>query len=189
MLPLAATLLLVIRTYDVFGVSPHDLEVARQTADGALRAAGLETSWTACQTAGRRDEQPSTGCELLPQSGEVVIRIVAEGRGSGDRSALGDAFVDTRHRQGVLATLYGGRIVAFAEQAGIEPGWLLGRALAHEVGHLLLGSAAHGSHGLMRAQWTLEELRRRIDADWLFSGADAAAMQAGLKRRLRPPPA
>jgi hypothetical protein len=79
--------------------------------------------------------------------------------------------------------------VAIAEQAGIEPGWLLGRALAHEVGHLLLGSAAHGSRGLMRAQWTLEELRRRIDADWLFSGADAVAMQAGLKRRLRPPPA
>src|SRR5262245_35828445 len=138
---LAATLLLVIRTYDVFGICPRDLEIARQTADRALRAAGVETSWTACRPTGRRDEQPS-GCELVPQSSEVVIRIVANGQGTGDRNALGDAFVDTKHQQGALATLYADRILGVAEQVGIEPGWLLGRALAHEVGHLLLGSAA-----------------------------------------------
>src|SRR5262249_29350977 len=95
---LAATLLLVIRTYDVFGICPRDLEIARQTADRALRAAGVETSWTACRPSpsGRRDEQPSTRCELVPESSEVVIRIVANGLGTSDHDALGDAFVDTK---------------------------------------------------------------------------------------------
>jgi hypothetical protein len=186
--PVALALLLVIRTYDMFGVSAGDLDTARRTADGALRAAGLDTSWTACRANGPHADQPSARCGLVPESGELLIRIVADGGRTVEPDALGDAFIDTRSRQGVLATLYGGRIAALAEQAGIEPGPLLGRALAHEVGHLLLGTSAHRGRGLMRAQWTLEELRRPIDVDWRFSGSDALAMQAGLTRRLNTPP-
>jgi hypothetical protein len=37
-------------------------------------------------------------------------------------------------------------------------GRMLGRALAHELGHYLLRSEAHTSHGLMRAAWTSGEL-------------------------------
>jgi len=184
-MPLVAlALLLVIRTYDTFGVPAGDLDTARRTADGALRAAGLDTSWTACQASGRHVDQPPARCGLVPESGELLIRIVAGAGGTDQAGALGDAFIDSKNRQGMLATLYGGRIAALAGRAGIEPGALLGRALAHEVGHLLLGTSAHRGRGLMRAHWTLDELRRPIEVDWLFSGSDAVAMQAGLTRRL-----
>lgn len=36
-------------------------------------------------------------------------------------------------------------------------GRALGRALAHELGHYLLQTKTHTSHGLMRAAWTAEE--------------------------------
>jgi len=56
------------------------------------------------------------------------------------------------------ATLGGHAVKAAVERAGIDPGALLGRALAHEVGHLLLRSPGHSPGGLMRAVWTDEEL-------------------------------
>ena len=37
-------------------------------------------------------------------------------------------------------------------------GRALGRALSHEIGHYLLESKAHTSHGLMRAMWPSDEL-------------------------------
>src|SRR5439155_10444253 len=50
---------------------------------------------------------------------------------------------------------------------------LLGRVVAHEVGHLLLGTTAHSATGLMRARWNDEEARRDHPMDWLLSWADA----------------
>jgi hypothetical protein len=43
----------------------------------------------------------------------------------------------------------------------------LGRALAHELGHYLLGSKAHTAGGLMRAQRQASEMFERSRAGWL----------------------
>src|SRR5262249_45806994 len=42
--------------------------------------------------------------------------------------------------------------------AGTFLGRALGRALAHEIGHYLLGTGAHTTHGLMRSQFKPEDL-------------------------------
>jgi hypothetical protein len=41
--------------------------------------------------------------------------------------------------------------------------------MAHEIGHLLLGSTAHSATGLMREVWTDEELQRNRPEDWVFA--------------------
>jgi hypothetical protein len=46
---------------------------------------------------------------------------------------------------------------------------LLGRAIAHEIGHLLLRSNAHAESGLMREVWTAEQVVRNRREDWTFS--------------------
>jgi hypothetical protein len=59
-------------------------------------------------------------------------------------------------------------------------GRMLGRALAHEIGHYLLRSRAHARRGLMRARRTLREFiaphRRDFDVD--------AAVRAAAVRRI-----
>ena len=57
---------------------------------------------------------------------------------------------------------------------------IVGRVSAHEIGHLLLGTNAHASHGLMRPSWEVQRLDR---GDWDFTIEDAAAIRARLKRR------
>ena len=55
-------------------------------------------------------------------------------------------------------------------------GRALGRALAHEIGHYLLGTANHSAHGLMRAQFTPEDLLQ--DAVRPLYGLDAREQSA-----------
>jgi hypothetical protein len=48
---------------------------------------------------------------------------------------------------------------------------MIGRVMAHEIGHLVLGTNTHSASGLMREIWTFAELTRNRAQDWMFSGA------------------
>jgi hypothetical protein len=63
---------------------------------------------------------------------------------------------------------------------------LLGRAIAHEIGHLLLGTASHACAGLMRARWLTGELQRDWPLDWVLSVPEGARMRWRLMVRGRP---
>jgi len=81
---------------------------------------------------------------------------------------MGDSVVDRGSQSGVLATVHADRVSWMASRAGIAPAVLLGLAIAHELGHLLLGSS-HTSDGIMRRNWTLNELRWSRPGDWQFT--------------------
>ena len=63
-----------------------------------------------------------------------------------------------------------------ATRVGVESGMLLGRVMAHEVGHLLLGSGYPAEAGVMRADWP-DALLSREGEEWRFSRLEAAGMQ------------
>ena len=95
---------------------------------------------------------------------------------------LGDAFVDTGSASAVLATVYIDRVARVAKAAGIDPGTLLGYAVAHELGHLLLATNSHGVRGLMRSTWRDDELRSDRKTDWAFTVEETAAIRSRLRK-------
>jgi len=100
-------------------------------------------------------------------------------------AALGESMVDREERGGVLMTVDLFPIRSIAERSAIAMSVLLGRAIAHEIGHLLLGSAEHPRLGLMRALWSQDELRGLKPANWGFSSREAAQMRQTLRGRSR----
>ena len=96
---------------------------------------------------------------------------------------MGDALVDTGARGGSLATIYTTRVAWLAEAGQSDPHVLMGRAIAHEIGHLLLGTNGHADRGLMRARWSAGEVRRRVAPDWLFTSVDAHQMRQAVASR------
>ena len=90
---------------------------------------------------------------------------------------LGDAMVDRQSGAGVLATIYFDRVLWLAHQAGADSRVLLGSAIAHELGHLLLATTSHGPAGLMRALWSQDEVRRGHSSDWTFAPTEIAAIR------------
>jgi hypothetical protein len=68
-------------------------------------------------------------------------------------------------------------VASLATAARADVAVLLGRVAAHELGHLMMRTSAHARRGLMRPNWTLNEIRRNRPADWAFTEGDVAAMR------------
>jgi len=140
--------------------------------------AGVGLSWAGCND---RDPGALPSGPFATES--VAVRLVATSPASlaDDHPALGESLIE--QARGILATVYIDRVERLAHDAGVDPATLLARAIAHEIGHVLLGTIGHSPRGLMRARWSVAELRRDAFADWVFSGREARGMRAGARRR------
>jgi hypothetical protein len=173
---LVTTLPLVVRVYDAAGVPSDQLERAHVTVTQTLHVVGIEPLWRPCR---------GNVCVEPPKQDELIVRIVkADERGS--RDLLGSAMVDVEGHAGTLATVYLDRVECLAGEARVDSGRLLGRAIAHEIGHLLLGTARHAQAGLMRARWLTGELQRDWPFDWTLSDREGAQMRWRLFERGAP---
>ena len=114
-----------------------------------------------------------------------IVRLTTDAGYRGELP-LGYSLVDTATRSGSLATIYMDRVTWLSEAAGVDSRLVLGRALAHEVGHLLLGTNAHSEDGVMRAVWSCDALKRNVSRDWLFAPGDARAMRQAVRLRAVP---
>jgi hypothetical protein len=161
----------VVRVYDMNGVISGMNATALDDARKTLTAASIDVIWRLCA------KPPVCDAPLAP--GELALRIVRSPgpRRYQGRLPLGDAMVDARRANGVLATVYSDRVEWLAREAGANPRTLLGRAIAHELGHLLLATTSHGPVGLMRGLWTQDEVRRGLARDWDFAPTELAAMR------------
>jgi hypothetical protein len=63
-------------------------------------------------------------------------------------------------------------------------GRMLGRALAHEMGHFLLRKQGHSSTGLMKAQQPVPDLMREDRNCCILSAADVLALDAVIEARV-----
>jgi hypothetical protein len=173
---IVTTLPVVVRVYDAVGVPSDVLERAHVTVDQTMSAVGIQPVWRPCR--GDRCADP-------PRRDEVIIRIVKATEGS-TRELLGSSMVDVEGQAGTLATIYEDRVESLAAEAHVDNGRLLGRAIAHEIGHLLLGTASHARAGLMRACWLGRELQRDWPPDWALSVPEGSRMRWRLLVRGRP---
>jgi hypothetical protein len=177
---------LVVRVYDAAHVPVRVQSDALRMAEVIVRTAGVEVIWVACGDTAAR-------CTSPLRAGEAAVRFVrplpTPGPLRGTRPAtslvaLGDTLIDRDRAAGVLATIYCDRVEALALDAHVDVTLLLARAIAHEIGHLLLASVRHDATGLMRSVWRREELMHNRPADWVFTPADVKMIQV----RLQPDP-
>jgi hypothetical protein len=75
-------------------------------------------------------------------------------------------------------------VTGLARSCQVDVRVVLGRAIAHEIGHLLLGTNGHAPTGLMREIWSRETLQRGRTHDWVFTASDSQAMRDAVRTRL-----
>jgi hypothetical protein len=158
---------LLVRIYDNVGVARSDLATAFRTAQDILRRADLSVDWVQCRA--RRDGPVPGVCDQPLSSGDVVVRLIeGSDKETGERRALGYSLFDSNGVSG-FATVYVDRVDWLAKRAQYPVAPVLGRAIAHEIGHLILRSNAHTETGLMREVWTAEQIVKNRREDWTFS--------------------
>ena len=190
-----------VRVYDTTVLSAADRTVALRAATGVLAAAGIDISWLTCGSSDAAGNLADCAAPLTRD--ELAVRLV---RLAGTPSpqgllSLGYSLLDMSAGGGTLATVYVDRVEWLVSQArhegrlgswklevgrsseGAAAARVLGFAVAHELGHLLLGTNAHAAAGLMRAVWSRSDLQRNNPADWLFTPVETLAMSRALLQR------
>jgi hypothetical protein len=167
---------------EVVLTTPHDLsDTARQAltreADTIWRDAGVRLTWVDPRAA-RTASQPVLRVIVgRSQDRHADATVVGELLRFDNGDATAVASID---RAAAIVRAAGGGAAHGLPDAVVQHrlGTVLGRAVAHEIGHYLLNSAAHASHGLMRARFQpgeFTDLRR-----------GAFELDAASRRRLQP---
>lgn len=180
----------IVRTYNTYGMSKDAVRTATYTVRRLFSDAGITTIWRDCRIAGRPARADTDACADSLKPNEVIVRVVA-GRDPfrDDRTmTLGDSFIDPLTRAGSLATVYADRVEMLAGALQIEFGVMIGRAITHEIAHLLLGTNQHTSHGLMRGTWHVTPLVN-AETEWQFTSDEQSAMYAAAALRSTQRPA
>jgi len=167
---------LSVRVFDDFGVSEKDLNGATEEAARLLEGVGLRLAWLRCPRGSK-----ATGCHRPLGGGEVMVKLAGafqlSNRGT---AAMGYAFVNPAAPYARLANVFVDLVRAASRQGRMDLPVLMGRAMAHEIGHLLINSNGHAQGGLMRAVWSTAELRRDADSDWRFAENEGLLMRTAL---------
>jgi hypothetical protein len=171
-----------VRVYNTAGAPRGEVAAAQRVADRIFEGAGIRVRWRECRTVRGPSASAPDGCEDVVQARELIARLVTGGADATGTS-FGYALIDANAQSGTLATIFTDRIGAAAARLRVPRGTLIGRTLAHELGHLLLGSNSHGLRGLMRAWWAETDLRRDVERDWRFLDREVAHMNQALAIR------
>jgi hypothetical protein len=180
---LAAVILdsLVIRVYDNAGVPANERARAVSRANTILARTDIAVEWIDCpaRRSLARQESLSPVCATAPTSQELVIRLVNSPAGTGGvgHTALGYSLIDAETSSGTIGTVFIDRVQQLAGSVKLETATLLGRAIAHEIGHLILGSNQHSDAGIMREIWTVEQLLKNRARDWVFLPAESERLR------------
>jgi hypothetical protein len=177
----------VVRVYNTAAIDAALKARALKVAGATIGETSIDLAWVECSgpAVAPRCASPVTGRELVVR---LVHQEATKRRGAASASLssfvtgnaahrrkqaevpLGEALIDGE-RYGVLATVYVNRVATLAAATGADLATLLGRTIAHEIGHLLLASNEHATHGLMRAVWSFDEIRRDRAEDWRFTSS------------------
>ena len=167
---------LVVRVYDNAGILAQHRDRAIRNAQDILKRADVRLEWRDCPARGWRVR---ADCSTPPAASDLAVRFVRSPRGQRDDRTLGHALIDGTTGRGTLATVFVDRVEAMTAKGPTEPWAMVGRVMAHEIGHLLLGTNSHSETGLMREMWTLKDLTRTHPDDWLFSSAERHRRRGG----------
>ena len=164
-----------VLVYNYAHLSAETLEQVRDRASLIFRKAGVEVEWADCPL---KDEDPSLypGCPEVINQAHVSIRIFPQTAARIQEG--GEAFVAAR-----IANIFWNRLEAQARLLKAPAPRLMAHTLAHELGHLLLGSNSHAPTGIMSAHWDTQVLTRICQEGLYFNNQQSEFIRSELRRR------
>jgi len=174
---------LSIRLYDDAQAPAQMLHAASDQASYLLRAARIRTSWQRPLREPPEDQGTDMTAAAFQQPdarGYLVVRLMTRTPATILPGALGYAL--PLARKGAHVLIFYDRVETLAHNVNESIYIVLGHAIAHEIGHVLLGSNEHASGGLMQGRWTPATWHLASLGLLSFTPREAERMDAGLHR-------
>lgn len=173
----------LVRVYDEAQVPVAVLHSATMETGRLFRAAGIQISWEHPFAESPDDEGTDMTAASFQRPDErryLVIRLMHRTPATVLPGALGYS-LPFAHR-GAHVLIFYDRVEALTQGVNTPDYVVLGHAMAHELGHVLLGSTEHTSGGLMQARWTPASWRLASAGLMAFDREDVKRIRAGLSK-------
>jgi hypothetical protein len=158
--PAALDARLTLRVYNYAHLDRASLDLSENVASRIFEAVGIETVWVDCPVS-KSQSWDYRACEsamgptdlvlrILPQHMAAKLHVIAEALGAAQQCSEGEPACELNvfyHHVDELAT------------KGYRGDRILGYVIAHEVAHVLIGPG-HSDEGIMRGEWTADDLQR-----------------------------
>jgi len=178
---------LTVHVYNYAKVPAHRLAGAEGGAKRTFQKAGIDSEWLDSQVF--ENERPQiTFCEHFLGPSHVIVNILPHSAAATfeyRENAYGVALTSQGTGYESCAYIFYGRIQDLAKRSGVDDTTLLAHMLAHEVGHLLLGSNSHTPTGLMRDKWRMTDLQRAARGSLAFTLRESELMRDAVLARSR----
>jgi hypothetical protein len=171
---LAGTMVsLTVRVFNYAQVSPPTLASAERDANQILAAAGLRVDWLDCLQKAQTVRSKAV-CEMGWSPELPSVRLLS-GQVAERYQGLEFGFSSVP----VLATINYEHIAnrASRDNSSSETSTLLGCVIAHELGHLFLGSDSHSAVGIMQAHWGRGQIHQAQRGNLRFAPKQAVQLR------------
>ena len=158
---------IAVTAYNHAAVAADVFGAAKSTLDRIFAAAGVALVWV------------DSAAETPPDRVRLVVRRRAEDPAL---RTMGQAIVE-RNSCGGIAFVFYAVVLDQARRAERDVSAVLGYAMAHELGHLLLPAPAHTHRGVMRPEWDGDDLRHVGDGSLAFSPEQSRAIASTVSMR------
>src|SRR5215467_9218693 len=180
--PKEANLQVEVGVYNHSAVPARMLARAEHEAGGIFERAGVATIWLHC---------PLTAQEALHNSGcaqgrnpRLMLRLLSNSMTENlqlKSEIFGAARLADNQDFAEVADIYADRTRELAK--GFEFDVILGRVIAHELGHLLLGKGSHSAAGIMHTPWRARDLESTSEGAKSFLTTENKRIRAQILAR------
>jgi len=170
-------------TVKVFNTAPQSATVlprAEAEASWLFRKSGIDIDWVNC------DGLPGIARgEMCSDRADSFVMVVRGDDSAGVASEMALGFALPQIAPGNHGAILYRRITKLVAEMGmVDEPVLFAHAIAHELGHLLLGSTRHGQT-IMKADWHEADFKLMAQKRFLFTREQSDMMRAGLSARRR----
>ena len=164
---------MIVFVYNDARVPESVLQRAERQTFRIFGDAGVRIEWGS-----HRDDRDVEGIEseLENTAPTLTVRIVPHSRDLSD-DVFGVAFVGA-DGVGQQADVFYDNVALLSKQSSRNSGEVLGYVMAHELGHLVLGSNSHAPIGLMRRRWDSGDLKKMSMGQLRFEARQTAQVRS-----------
>ena len=177
---------ITVQLRDYARVPPTTLEQAERRVAAIFRVACIRIIWSEDSIGGEpssilEEPQPT---ERLPDVALGILTLSMAARLGFPGEKLGFALPCAQHERACLADVFYQRAEELAASSRVPLPQVLACAVAHEIGHLLLGTNSHSDRGIMRARWSPTDFEPKAAASILFTASEADLIRGNVRKRL-----
>ncbi len=168
---------LTVLLYDYAAVGTRTIAEAEKEAARVFERAGITLLWHNCGN-GAGQAVSDAACGAAGDSAAIRMRLVKTVQnlsGMTDDATLGYAV-------GQMATVSWDMVRQISDGGNLEAEYVLGDAMAHELGHVLMPGRPHAVAGIMRAGWDDQDLSLMRKHGLNFLPAEIALIRASAER-------